>query len=264
MITVVGVVFGEKGRTYYFSPNNNDLKLNESVIVETEKGLYLGFVSKEKFQIKESEIKGELKNIIKKADKNDLKKYENNNFEAKKAMKKCQSISDSMQLNMKIIDANYTFDKDKLIFKFLSDSRVDFRNLAKKLASIYHTRIELLQVGVRDKAKEIGGYGQCGRQLCCHKFLNDIESVSISMAKNQNISLNPSKINGVCGRLLCCLKYEDECYKNCRSQLPKVGDKIDTEEGYGTVVGLNILKQKIRVNIPEKGIIEIDIEDVSN
>jgi len=160
-------------------------------------------------------------------------------------------------MNMQIIEANYTFDRDKLVFKFVADNRIDFRELAKKLASIYKTRIELMQVGVRDKAKEIGGYGQCGRQLCCHKFLNDIESVSISMAKNQNISLNPNKINGVCGRLLCCLKYEDVCYKDCRKKLPKIGDVIETKEGKGTVVGLDILKQKYRVNIPEIGIVEV-------
>jgi len=264
MIKVVGVIFNDKGRMYYFSPNNFKLKLNEGVIVETEKGLQFGNIIQTEIHIPKNKIKGTLKNVVRKADRQDIKTNNNNERDAKKAIEKCQKLANSLDLNMKIIDASYTFDRDKLVFKFLSDNRVDFRLLAKKLAAIYRTRIELLQVGVRDKAREIGGYGQCGRQLCCHKFLNDIESVSISMAKNQNISLNPNKINGVCGRLLCCLKYEDECYKECRKGMPKIGDTINTESGKGTVIGLDILKQKYRVNVPDVGILEIDKENVSN
>lgn len=255
MISSYGVTIGENGKVHYFSSNDLNLKLNDPVIIEDEKGIYLGFVNK--INLNNKKNKSERK-IIRRADKNDLNKYKNNKSEALKALKKCQSLANEMNLKMKIIDATFTFDRDKLIFKFLSDSRVDFRLLAKKLASIYHTRIELLQVGVRDKAKEVGGYGPCGRTLCCHKFLNDIESVSISMAKNQNLSLNPTKINGVCGRLLCCLKYEDDCYKMCRKNMSKIGDVIDTDEGKGTVVGLDILNQKYRVDVPDKGIIEVD------
>lgn len=264
MVKVVGVVFNNKGRIYYFSPNYLDLKLNDAVIVETEKGLQFGNIKMNEKDIPNDQIKGSLKKVIKKASKKDIKFNETNEKEARRAIYKCQKIANSYDLKMKIIDAHYTFDRDKLVFKFVADNRIDFRELAKKLASIYKTRIELMQVGVRDKAKEIGGYGQCGRQLCCHKFLNDIESVSISMAKNQNISLNPNKINGVCGRLLCCLKYEDVCYKDCRNKLPKIGDVIETKEGKGTVVGLDILKQKYRVNIPEIGIVEVEKENVSN
>lgn len=264
MTKVVGVVFGGKGSMYYFSPNRLKFSLNDAVIVETDKGLQFGNIKMEETEIADDKIKGNLKPVIRKASKQDIKINNNNVREAKKAIYKCQKISDSFELNMKIIDASYTFDRDKLVFKFLADNRVDFRNLAKKLAAIYKTRIELMQVGVRDKAREIGGYGQCGRQLCCHRFLNDIESVSISMAKNQNISLNPSKINGVCGRLLCCLNYEDENYKKCRKNLPKIGDEIETEEGKGTVVSLDILKQKYRVNVPNIGIIEVDKESACN
>lgn len=264
MTKVVGVVFSDKGRMYYFSPDKLKLSLNDYVIVETDKGLQFGTIKMEETNISKEKIKGSLKKVIRKASNKDIKINKENEREAKKAIQKCQQISDSFDLKMKIIDAHYTFDRDKLVFKFLADNRVDFRNLAKKLASIYRTRIELMQVGVRDKAREIGGYGQCGRQLCCHKFLNDIESVSISMAKNQNISLNPNKINGVCGRLLCCLNYEDECYKECRKKLPKIGDVIDTEDGQGTVIGLDILKQKYRVNVPNVGIVEVDKESAGN
>lgn len=264
MTKVVGVIFNGKGRMYYFSPNELNLKINECVIVETEKGLQFGKIVQTEIDVPKTKIKGNLKKVVRRADRQDIKINKNNEKDAQKAIEKCQKLANSLDLNMKIIDASYTFDRDKLVFKFLSDNRVDFRVLAKKLAAIYKTRIELLQVGVRDKAREIGGYGQCGRQLCCHKFLNDIESVSISMAKNQNISLNPNKINGVCGRLLCCLKYEDDCYKECKKGMPKIGDVVDTEKGKGTVIGLDILKQKYRVNIPEIGTVEIDKENVSN
>ena len=161
---------------------------------------------------------------------------------------------------MYIIDASYTLDRSQLFFRFMADERVDFRSLAKDLATIYKTRIELRQVGVRDKAKEVGGYGSCGRPLCCAKYLSDFDSVSINMAKNQNIALNPTKINGVCGRLLCCLKYEDECYKDLRQGLPKVGKKVQTEQGEGKVISIDVLKGTYRVNIPEVGIVELEKE----
>ena len=162
---------------------------------------------------------------------------------------------------MMVLDASYTFDRNQLLFTFIADSRVDFRKLAKDLANIYKTRIELRQVGVRDKAKEIGGYGSCGRPLCCSKFLCDFDSVSINMAKNQNIALNPTKINGCCGRLLCCLKYEDECYKELNKNLPKVGKKVKTEKGEGKVISVDILKQKYRVSVPDNGIVEVDLNE---
>ena len=158
---------------------------------------------------------------------------------------------------MQIIDASFTFDRDQLMFYFLSDSRVDFRELAKALASIYKTRIELRQVGVRDRAKEAGGLGLCGRCLCCSQFLYDFDSVSINMAKNQNLSLNPSKINGVCGRLLCCLKYENECYCEYRKGMPDVGDKVETEDGIGKVVSIDVISGKYKVEVPDVGLVDM-------
>ena len=164
---------------------------------------------------------------------------------------------------MHIIDASYTFDRDKLIFRFFADNRIDFRELAKELASIYKVRIELRQIGIRDKAKEIGGYGPCGQKLCCARFLKDLNAVSINMAKNQNIALNPTKINGVCGRLMCCLKYEDENYEENRQHMKKIGDKIMTEHGEGTIISLEVLNQKYKVDVPNYGIVEVN-KDESN
>ena len=161
---------------------------------------------------------------------------------------------------MQIMDASFNFNRSQLLFRFISDSRIDFRQLAKELANKYKTRIELRQIGVRDKAKEVGGCGLCGRPLCCTRFGTETSSVSINMAKNQNISLNPNKINGLCGRLLCCLKYEDECYKECRQLLPKIGQVVNTEQGKGKVVSLDILNKKYVVNVPEVGNIEVEID----
>ena len=162
---------------------------------------------------------------------------------------------------MKIIDSSYTLNREQLLFHFLSDNRIDFRNLAKELASIYKTRIELRQVGVRDKAKNIGGMGMCGCTLCCSKFLNEFDSVSINMAKNQNLSLNPTKINGACGRLLCCLKYEDETYEELRKDLPKIGKIVETKQGKGKVVSLDVLKGTYNVEIENIGIVKVDINE---
>ena len=258
MITVVGVIFKPHGQIYYFDPNNLNLKNNITVIVETEQGLQFGTVVKENTVIKESQIQGNLKKVIRIATKSDYTKHKKNLKDANFALKKCREIVHRENIKMNIIDASYTFDRDKLIFRFLADNRIDFRNLAKELASIYRVRIELRQIGVRDKAKEIGGYGPCGQKLCCARFLKDLNAVSINMAKNQNIALNPSKINGVCGRLMCCLKYEDACYTTCRKNMLKIGDKIMTEQGEGTVIGLDILKQKYKVNVPNHGTIEVD------
>lgn len=256
MIEVVGISFEEKGRMYYFSPNNLKLKNNITVIVETEKGEQFGKVTKEIFSIEEKKLISPLKNVIRIATKQDYYTNKKNLKDAAEALKKCRGLAVKENLNMQIIDANYTFDRTQLVFRFLADSRVDFRNLAKELASIYKTRIELRQVGVRDKAKEIGGIGPCGRPLCCSCFLNDFESVSINMAKNQNISLNQSKINGACGRLLCCLKYEDETYSECRKCLPKVGEIVETEEGNGKVISVDILNKKYSVEVPGIGVRE--------
>ena len=263
MIEVVGIVFKPKNKVYYFSPNGLKIKKGINVIVKTERGLQFGTVEISNFELEESKIKSSLSQVIRIASKKDYEKHVKNVNDAKKALKKCKDLVESHKLNMMILDANYTFDRSQLLFTFIADNRIDFRKLAKDLANNYKTRIELRQVGVRDKAKEIGGYGSCGRELCCSKFLCDFDSVSINMAKNQNIALNPTKINGVCGRLLCCLKYEDECYKEYRKDLPKVGKKIVTEKGEGKVISVNVLKKSYRVDIKDVGIVEIN-QDESN
>lgn len=257
MIKVVGVCFKENGRVYHFSPNNQSFSLQEPVIVETERGEQLGYVARDLYELDENNLKSPLSVIVRKATDKDLKKNSKNKEDEKKALKKCRELVEKYKLNMYIIDASFTLDRSQLYFRFMADERVDFRSLAKDLANIYKTRIELRQVGVRDKAKEIGGYGCCGRILCCASHLSDFDSVSINMAKNQNIALNPSKINGACGRLLCCLKYEDACYKECRKGLPKIGKKVSTEEGEGKVISIDVLKGTYRVSIPDKGIVEL-------
>lgn len=260
MKEVVGITLKDNGRIYYFDPNGYKLKKNVTVIVETEQGQQFGKVEKANIKLKPEELKKELKKVIRISSKEDYHKHIKNLQDGKAALIKCQKLVNNKKLKMQLLDASYTFDRDKLIFRFLADNRVDFRELAKELATIYKVRIELRQIGVRDKAKEIGGCGPCGQKLCCARFLKELDTVSINMAKNQNISLNPSKINGVCGRLLCCLKYEDENYKECRKCMLKVGDKIKTEYGEGKVIGLELLKGQYKVEVPEHGIIMVDKE----
>ena len=261
MIEVVGVSFKKGGKIYYFSPNNLKLNKNTNVIVKTERGLQFGVIENENMEIDAKNLKSSLSKVDRVCTKRDKETHEKNINDAKMALKKCKELVEKHCLNMIILDANYTFDKSQLLFTFLADNRIDFRKLAKDLAAIYKTRIELRQVGVRDKAKEIGGYGTCGRTLCCSKFLCDFDSVSINMAKNQNIALNPNKINGACGRLLCCLKYEDECYKEYSKKLPKLGKKVETEFGEGKVISIDILKQKYRVDVKDYGIVEVDVNE---
>lgn len=261
MIEVVGITLKKNKKIYYFSPKGLKLKKGTNVIVKTERGLQFGTVELENTKISSSKLKTTLSEVIRIASKKDNINHLKNLEDAKEALKNCKELVEKYKLNMMMLDANYTFDRSQLLFTFLADNRIDFRKLAKDLATIYKTRIELRQVGVRDKAKEVGGYGSCGRDLCCSKFLCDFDSVSINMAKNQNIALNPNKINGVCGRLLCCLKYEDDCYKELSKKLPKVGKKIETELGEGKVISIDPLKQTYRVNIKDKGIIEVGMNE---
>lgn len=256
MIDVVSISFKEKGKTYYFSPNKLELKNNMNVIVQTERGLQFGTVVGQIERIKENQLNNPLKEVIRIASEKDVVSNDKNIKDAAKALIKCRELVDKYNLNMKVIDSSYTFDREQLLFRFLSESRVDFRDLAKELASIYKTRIELRQVGVRDKAREVGGIGPCGRCFCCSKFLNEFDSVSINMAKNQNIALNPNKINGVCGRLLCCLKYEDECYKECKKGMPNVGKKIQIDGAEGVVTNVNLLEGKYQVTLSNGTVIE--------
>lgn len=251
----VGVEFKKGGKQYIFYDNGLKLNTGDYVIVDTERGLQFATVA----SIKEKDDNIEHMNVIKIADKKDEKQNQINLKDANKALLKAEEISDKLGLDMKLIDAYFTFDRKQLVFQFLADNRVDFRELAKQLASIYKTRIELRQVGVRDKAKEISGIGPCGRKLCCSKFLNDLDSVGIAQVKNQNLALNPSKINGLCGRLLCCLKYEDDLYTEYRKNLPEVGDKIEYEGVEGTVISLDIPRRKYILLTEENNKIEVNV-----
>lgn len=258
MIEVTEVTFKSGGRSYYFDSNGFKLKKNVTVIVETDQGLQFGKVKNPNLKINPKTLKSELKSIIRISSKIDYQKHLKNLRDAKEVLERARELADKYELNMNVIDATYTFDRDKLLIRFLADNRVDFRDLVKELAYIYHARIELRQIGARDKAKEVSGCGICGQKLCCSRFLKELDTVSITSAKNQNLSLNPTKINGVCGRLLCCLKYEDEEYTRCRKCLPQIGDKVKTEVGEGTVVGLDILAQQYKVEVPNQGIVRID------
>ncbi len=260
MINVVGISFKKNGRIYYFDPNGYKLKKNITVIVKTEQGLKFGKVVEPSLMIAEDKIKTPLKKIIRISSRDDYNNHRKNLKDAAFALKKCRELVKKADMNMNIISAEYTFDRDKLIFYFLADNRVDFRQLARDLAAIYRVRIELRQVGPRDKAKEIGGYGMCGQKLCCARFLKELDTVSISMAKNQNIALNPNKINGLCGRLLCCLKYENEGYEKCRDKMPKIGDTVETKEGIGKVIELDILNQKYKVILEDDRLVEVQYE----
>ena len=261
MKEVVGVCFKPNGQMYYFLPGKLKLNKNDKVIVNTERGLQLGTVCLENTELERKTLPLKMNEVVRVCSKKDIANYENNVKLSQKALKKCKEIVEDKKLNMIILDAKYNFDRSQLLFTFLADNRVDFRQLAKDLASIYKTRIELRQVGVRDKAREIGGYGICGRELCCSKYSYDFDTVSINMAKNQNIALNPTKINGICGRLLCCLKYEDECYKECNKKMPKLGKKVMTEQGEGKVISVEPLKMSYRVDLKDQGILEVKIDE---
>lgn len=253
-MAIVGVTFNDNGKVYYFNDNNLKLKKNLTVIVETEKGLQFGKIVN--FFNDDNINQQNHKNVVRISTKADYLQHLNNLKDSELAVKKCKDLVKKYNLNMKIIDATWTFDRNQLVFRFIADERIDFRNLAKELGSIYKTRIELRQIGIRDKAKEIGGIGPCGRLLCCSTFLNDFDSVSINMAKNQLLSLNPTKINGSCGRLLCCLKYEDDNYTDYRKNMPNIGDNYKTEKGYGKVIAIDLFKKKIRVLLNDDEVVE--------
>lgn len=242
IVKVFSVIFKENGKSYNFN-GDDSYNISDKVIVETERGLQLGKIN----NIISDIFNDEYKSIIRVASKEDEDKYLKLLKENKNALDKCREFVNDLGLNMNVLSAEFTFGKEQLLFNFVSEERVDFRELAKKLASVYHTRIELRQIGARDKAKEVGGCGICGNKLCCTRFLNHIDAISMNMAKNQNLALNPSKINGVCGRLLCCLQYEDENYIECAKDLPNVGEVVKTSNGDGKVVSVDILNRKCKV-----------------
>lgn len=257
---IVGVKINCQGKNYYFDSNGLNLKKDITVIVETEKGLQFGKVVSTSLN---PNANIEYKKVIRISTKNDYMNYLSNKKAAKIAENKCKSLIKKYNINMKIIDTSYTFDKSQLIFRFFSDDRVDFRQLAKELGSIYKTRIELRQVGIRDKAKEIGGLGPCGRKLCCNNFLTSFDTITINMAKNQLLALNPNKINGVCGRLLCCLNYENDLYKDYKKDFPELGRVIETGKGTGKVISLDLFHNKYKILTSDNNVIEVEINDGS-
>lgn len=247
MAEVVGIRFKEVGKIYYFDPDKKKLKKGEKVIVETARGIECGEVAVENKDVSEDEIIHPLKPIIRLAEEDDIKIAAQNRKKEKDAFEFCEKKAVELGLDMKLIDVECTFDGSKLLFYFTSDGRVDFRELVKNLASQYRTRIEMRQIGVRDESKMLGGFGICGRPFCCSQFLGDFHPVSIKMAKEQGLSLNPGKISGTCGRLMCCLKYEQDSYEHLLKVTPKVGAIVRTHEGNGTVVDNNILTGMLKV-----------------
>lgn len=249
---ISGVKFKDSGKTYYFI--NPDLKLgkNVTVIVDTEKGEQFAKVVDVEIRPNKKMDIDNMKSIIRISTKKDYNTYLRNLKDATQALEFAKRVIKEKGLEMRLIDAAFTLDRKQLSFNFIADERIDFRGIVKEIAAKYKTRIELHQIGVRDKSKEIGGLGQCGRELCCAKFLNGMETISINMAKNQGIALNPTKINGACGRLLCCLAYEDEVYCVHRGLLPKIGQVIKTPDGEGRVISVDVLNKKYVVNIKEE------------
>jgi cell fate regulator YaaT (PSP1 superfamily) len=249
MISVVGIRFKKAGKIYYFDPDEIVINKFDHVIVETARGLEFGEVVIGKREVEEAEIVSPLKKVIRIATNEDQVKNSDNKDREKEAFDLCLGKIGEHGLSMKLIDVEYTFDNSKIIFYFVADGRIDFRELVKDLAAIFRTRIELRQIGVRDESKMIGGLGPCGRSMCCSTFLGDFEPVSIKMAKEQSLSLNPTKISGVCGRLMCCLNYEQSTYEDIRKRTPIVGSIVKTPDGEGEVVENNILLEKIKARV---------------
>lgn len=254
MTKIVGVRFRTAGKIYYFGPGDDDINLDDRVIVETARGVELGTVAIGPKEVPDEEVYQPLKQIQRVATEEDLKRDRRNKEKEKEAMQICREKIRKHNLEMKLVDAEYTFDNNKLLFYFTADGRIDFRELVKDLAAVFRTRIELRQIGVRDETKVLGGIGICGRPLCCTTYLTDFVPVSIKMAKEQNLSLNPTKISGVCGRLMCCLKNEQETYEYLNSNLPGVGDTVTTPVGIrGQVKSVNVLRQLVKVLVEQDG-----------
>ena len=265
MYDVVGVRFKKAGKIYYFDPGDFEIPKDEFVIVETARGVEFGRVVIPRKQVEEHDVVLPLKKVLRIADSKDRMIVDENKKAATEAYEVCCQKVETHELDMKLIDVEYTFDRNKVIFYFTADGRIDFRELVKDLAAIFRTRIELRQIGVRDEAKMLGGIGPCGRMLCCSTYLGDFEPVSIKMAKDQNLSLNPTKISGLCGRLMCCLKYENDEYETAKEQLPDLGDTVMTPNGTGKVVGLNILERVLQVELAEQGrVLEFTLEEILN
>ena len=267
MVEVVGVRFRTAGKIYFFDPKEFQVRSGDHVIVETARGIEFGSVVSERRQVKEKCIGDELKPVLRIATKEDEERAEKNREKEKEAYQICLEKIKEYNLDMKLVSTEYTFDNNKVLFYFTADGRVDFRELVKDLAAVFRTRIELRQIGVRDEAKMLGGMGICGRKLCCNTFLSEFAPVSIKMAKEQNLSLNPTKISGVCGRLMCCLKNEQETYEYLNSKLPNIGEKLKTKDGvFGEVQRVDVLRQKVKLIVEDengdKEIQEYKIDDL--
>ncbi len=255
MVRVIGVRFRTAGKIYYFDPGRLEIKRNDHVIVETARGIEYGTVVGDPRDVEEDKVVQPLKSVLRVATQKDDEQEAANRQKEKEAFKICLEKINKHGLQMKLIDAEYTFDNNKVLFYFTADGRIDFRELVKDLAAVFKTRIELRQIGVRDETKILGGIGICGRALCCHTHLSEFAPVSIKMAKEQNLSLNPTKISGVCGRLMCCLKNEEETYEELNKRLPNVGDFVTTDDGLkGEVHSVNVLRQLVKV------IVDVDDE----
>ena len=266
MITIIGVRFRNVGKVYYFSPRDLDVCVGDHVIVETARGVEYGFVVLGPKEVDDSKVVQPLKEVIRIATPKDDAREENNREKEKEAFEICQKKIRAHNLEMKLIDAEYTFDNNKMLFYFTADGRIDFRELVKDLAAVFKTRIELRQIGVRDETKILGGIGICGRPLCCHTYLSEFAPVSIKMAKEQNLSLNPTKISGVCGRLMCCLKNEQETYEYLNRKLPGIGDIVTMPDGMkGEVSSVKVLRQLVKVLVDvkdEKELREYPVEEL--
>lgn len=249
MVEVVGVRFREAGHIYYYAPGKNDFFYNEKVLVESQQAQQIATVAIPKVDVAADDLPDDLKMILHKASEKELAKLAQNQMDAKDAFKIAKEKIRQHELEMKLTHVEYTFDRSKMIFHFTADGRIDFRELVKDLAAVFRTRIELRQIGVRDEAKILGGIGPCGRALCCSTFLGDFIPVSIKMAKDQGLSLNPTKISGLCGRLMCCLKYENDEYEQAKKEMPDYGKEIMTPDGKGRVIGLNLLSRVVKVRL---------------
>ena len=251
MKKIVGVRFKKPGKIYFFDPENLEINMGDKVIVETAMGEEFGEVVISNRELPDEKITNPLKKVVRIANKQDIKNMEYYKSKEPEALKICEEKVKKHKLDMHLTDVEYKFDGSKILFYFTADGRIDFRELVKELASVFKTRIELRQIGVRDEVRRIGGNGVCGRELCCCSFLGNFETVSIKMAKEQNISLNPSKISGNCGRLMCCLKYEQEAYEEKINRLPKIGAIVKTEDGEGVVDNVEILKEQLKVKFKD-------------
>lgn len=249
MVEIIGVRFKEVGKIYYFDPDGKRINQNEKVLVETARGVECGTVVMENREISDDKIVHPLKKLIRVATKEDLDIVKENAEKEKKAFKICEEKIAVHNLEMNLVDVEYTFDNSKILFYFTADGRLDFRSLVKDLASVFHTRIELRQIGVRDEAKMVGGIGVCGRPFCCRQFLGSFQPVSIKMAKEQGLSLSPVKISGTCGRLMCCLQFEQQTYTDLLKKTPKVGAIVSTPDGKGTVVETNLISGTLKVHL---------------